>query len=81
MGLEGVREIARRERRVRFTALLHHITPPLLVESFYALRRHAAAGVDCVTWREYETILHERVRELHRAIRAGWYRALASRPC
>ena len=32
-GLESVREVARRDRRVRFTALLHHITPSLLVES------------------------------------------------
>ena len=54
MGLEGVREAARRNRRLRFTALLHHITPSLLVDSFYALQRNAAAGVDGVTWREYE---------------------------
>ncbi len=45
MGLEGVREVARRDRRTRFTALMHHITPSLLVESFYALRRNAAVGV------------------------------------
>lgn len=38
MGLEGVREAARRDRRVRFTALLHHITPELLESSFHALR-------------------------------------------
>ena len=62
-GLEGVREAARRDRRVRFTALLHHITPSLLVESFYASQRNAAAGVDGVTWREYEKILHGRVHE------------------
>ena len=49
MGLEGVREAARRNRRSRFTALLHHVTPSLLVESFYALRKQAAAGVDGVT--------------------------------
>jgi hypothetical protein len=37
MGLEGVREAARRDGRLRFTALLHHITLELLLESFYAL--------------------------------------------
>ncbi|WP_373365898.1 hypothetical protein [Pseudomonas syringae] len=46
MGLEGVREAARREKGVQFTALLHHITPQLLEQSFYALRRDAAVGVD-----------------------------------
>jgi len=44
MGLEGVRKAARGNKRLRFTALLHHITPSLLVDSFYALQRKAAAG-------------------------------------
>ena len=79
MGLEGVREAARRNKRLRFTALLHHITPSLLVDSFYALQRNAAAGVDRVTWREYEPILHERVNDLHRRIHTGAYRAQPSR--
>lgn len=51
-GLEGVRDVARYDKRAKFTALLHHITPSLLVESFYALNRKAAVGVDNVTWRE-----------------------------
>lgn len=79
MGLQGVREIARRDRRVRFTALLHHITPSLLAESFYALRRQAAAGIDGVTWQKYEAVLHDRVHELHREIHSGSYRAVPSR--
>jgi hypothetical protein len=36
MGLEGVREAARRNKGMQFTALLHHITPQLLAQSFYA---------------------------------------------
>ena len=58
MGLDGVREAARAlkasGKEVRFTALMHHITPQLLIESFMHLKRTAAAGVDGVTWREYE---------------------------
>jgi group II intron reverse transcriptase/maturase len=64
---------------VRFTALLHHITPLLLTQSFYALRRQASAGIDGVTWQKYETILQDRVQELHREIHAGSYRAVPSR--
>ncbi|WP_454740286.1 group II intron reverse transcriptase/maturase [Cupriavidus necator] len=79
MGLEGVREAARRNGKLRFTALLHHVTPSLLVESFYALRRQAAAGVDGVTWRDYEEQLYGRVHELHREIQSGAYRAQPSR--
>ncbi|MFZ6766638.1 group II intron reverse transcriptase/maturase [Undibacterium sp. Di26W] len=79
MGLEGVRETARRNRQCRFTALLHHVTPSLLVESFYALRKQAAAGVDGVTWHDYESELYGRVHELHREIHTGIYRAQPSR--
>lgn len=79
MSLEGVRQAARRNRRLRFTALLHHITPQLLVDSFYQLQRNAAAGVDGVTWREYAKVLPQRVIELHRTIHAGAYRATPSR--
>jgi RNA-directed DNA polymerase len=79
MGLEGIREAARRNKRLRFTALLHHITPSSLVDSFYALQRNAAAGVDKVTWREYEPILLEQVKDLHRRIHTGAYRAQPSR--
>jgi hypothetical protein len=38
MGLEGVREAARRNKGMQFTALLHHITPQLLAQSFYPNR-------------------------------------------
>ena len=68
-GLEGIRETAKRDKRVKFTALLHHITPSLLVESFYDLNKTAAVGVDgWHDWRDYENILYERVHELHREI-------------
>ena len=61
-GLEGIPEAAKRDGRMKFTALLHHITPSLLIESFYDLKRTAAAGVDEVTWRDYENVLYTLVR-------------------
>ena len=79
MGLEGVRIAAQRDKELRFTALLHHITPMLLMESFYVLRHDAAAGVDGVTWQEYEEGLQERVQTLNRKIHVGGYRATPSR--
>ena len=53
-GLDGVRQAAKKDKRLRFTALLHHISEALLRASFYSLKRGAAAGVDQVTWQEYE---------------------------
>ena len=61
----GVRERARRNKQERFTALLHHVTPGLLRESFYALKRKAAPGVDGVIWEEYGTGLEDRLQDLH----------------
>jgi len=77
--LQGVREVARRDKRTRFTALLHHVTPERLRESYYALKREAAPGVDGVTWYEYETDLDERVLSLHRRIHRGTFRAQPSK--
>ena len=39
MGLLGVREAARRDKKMRFTALLHHVTPELLRASYFELKR------------------------------------------
>lgn len=78
-GLLGVREAAKRERKTRFTALLHHVTVALLLESFYALKRDAAPGVDGVTWKEYETDLDKRLADLHGRVHQGTYRAQPSK--
>jgi RNA-directed DNA polymerase len=78
-GLQGVRERARRNKQERFTALLHHVTLDLLRESFYALKRKAAPGVDGVTWQEYATGLEDRLKDLHGRVHRGAYRAQPSR--
>lgn len=77
--LLSVRIAARRERRARFTALLHHVTLDRLRESFYALKRKAAAGVDGTTWQQYEVNLEDRLRNLHQRVQQGTYRAQPSR--
>jgi group II intron reverse transcriptase/maturase len=79
IALQRVREVARRDRRARFTALLHHVTVDLLREGFYALNRHAAPGVDGLTWQQYEADLEELIPDLHRRVLLGTYRAQPSR--
>ena len=78
-GLLGVREAARRDRKLQFTALLHHIDVPLLRASFEALNRKATAGVDGVTWGAYREGLCERLEDLHNRIHKGQYRAQPSK--
>jgi RNA-directed DNA polymerase len=78
-GLAGVRKAARERKELKFTALLHHLTVGLLRESFYALKRKAAPGVDGIGWQEYETGLEVRLTDLHSRVHRGAYRAKPSR--
>jgi RNA-directed DNA polymerase len=78
-GWLGVREVARKEKRAKFTALLHHVTSNLLRDGYYALKRDAAPGVDGVTWKAYETDLDEKLAVLYGRIPRGTYRAQPSK--
>jgi RNA-directed DNA polymerase len=77
--LNRVRQAARGDKQMRFTALLHHVNIDLLRSSYYSLKRQAAAGVDGVTWQEYGTGLEERLADLHGRIHRGAYQAKPSR--
>jgi RNA-directed DNA polymerase len=77
--LDRVREAARRDRHARFTALLHHVTVERLKDGFFALKHEAAPGVDGITWEQYDIGLEDRLRDLHRRIHGGTYRAQPSR--
>jgi group II intron reverse transcriptase/maturase len=74
-----VREVARRDKDARFTALLHHVTPGLLLRSFDGLKKDAAPGVDGVTWRDYERGALPRLAALRDRVQEGKYRAVPSR--
>ena len=54
-GLKGVRKAARERKQERCTTLLHHLTTDLLRDSYYALKREAAPGVDGVRWADTKT--------------------------
>lgn len=77
--LEGVRQVASRDKEVRFTALLHHVTERLLTISYRALSPSAVPGVDDVTWEEYGHGLEDRIRALHGRVQSGTYRAQPSK--
>jgi group II intron reverse transcriptase/maturase len=77
--LDRVREAARKNRKQRFTALLHHITIDRLRFAYLALARKAAAGVDGVTWNEYEQNLESNLVDLQARVQRGAFRAKPSR--
>ncbi len=78
-GLLGVREAARKDKKLRFTSLLHHITPELLRASFFELKKQAAPGVDGETWRDYAIDFERRIDDLDGRIHRGAYRAKPSK--
>ena len=78
-GLHGVREAARKDDTLKFTALLHHVNEDCLREAFFHLKKTAAVGVDGVTWHEYERNVEANIVDLHDRIHRGAYRARPSR--
>jgi group II intron reverse transcriptase/maturase len=78
-GLLGVREAARKDRKLKFTSLLHHLTPDLLRTSFLELKKSAVPGVDEQTWSDYATGFEQRIVDLHARIHRGAYRAKPSK--
>jgi group II intron reverse transcriptase/maturase len=78
-GLARVREAAKKDKKQKFTALLHHVSIGLLRDSYNSLKKQAAPGVDGMTWKEYGEDLEARLTGLHGRIHSGAYRAQPSR--
>ncbi|RPH76930.1 MAG: group II intron reverse transcriptase/maturase [Nitrospiraceae bacterium] len=78
-GLLGVRQAAQKDKRLKFTSLLHHIRPELLRASFFDLKKRAAPGVDGQTWHDYAEGFEQRIEDLHGRIHRGAYRAQPSK--
>jgi retron-type reverse transcriptase len=74
--LERVRQAAKRDKKMRFTALLHHVYDVArLRAAFLALKKDAAPGVDGETWRHYEQALEANLQDLSEGLKQGAYRA------
>ena len=74
--LERVRQAAKQDRKLRFTALLHHIYQlDTLRMAYFALKKEAAPGVDGETWRHYGEELETNLQDLSKRLKRGAYRA------
>ena len=74
--LERVRQAAEKDRRQRFTALLHHVYDVERLRAAYlALKRDAVAGIDGETWQHYGEDLEVNLRDLSGRLKRGAYRA------
>jgi RNA-directed DNA polymerase len=70
--LERVGQAARQDRRLRFTALLHHIyDEDRLRRAYMAVEHDAAAGIDGETWRHYGENLKDNLQDLSGRLARG----------
>ena len=77
--LDRVREVARRDKGTRFTALLHHVDVDRLRAAYWAINPKAATGVDGLTWGAYGQDLEANLSDLHAQVHTGRYRTRPSR--
>ena len=73
--LDRVRQVARRDKDARFTALLHHLTTDRLRAAYRAIRPGAAPGVDGMGWHQYGQDLEANLQDLRERVAQGRYRA------
>ena len=74
--LERVRQAAYKDKKLRFTALFHHVyNIDRLRHAYLCLKRDAAPGVDGETWQHYGEALEENLRDLGGRLKRGAYRA------
>jgi RNA-directed DNA polymerase len=74
--LERVRQAATKDRKTRFTALLHHIADiDRLRAAYLALKREAAPGVDGETWQHYGEGMEGNLHNLAERLQREAYRA------
>ncbi len=73
--IDRIAELAKEDPKRQFYSIAHLITVEKLYEAFRSLRKNASAGIDGVTYLEYEINAEENVRQLHRRLVAGKYQA------
>ena len=74
--LEQVRQTAKQNKEMKFTALMHHIYRIDTLRFAYSqLKRQAAPGVDGETWRHYGEALEDNLQNLSHRLKRGAYRA------
>ena len=78
-GLDRVREVARRDKDAKFTALLHHVDLSRLWRAYVAISPKASPGVDGVTWSAYGEHLRGNLEDLLKRVHSGAYHPSPSR--
>src|SRR5579864_299223 len=73
--IDRISELAREDPQRQFFSIAHLITVEELYVAFWRLRREASAGIDGVTYQEYEKDAIRNIRTLHQRLKDGKYQA------
>ena len=73
--IDRIAELAKEDPKRQFSSIAHLITVEKLEEAFRSLRKDASAGIDGITYEQYETNVEEKIRQLHQRLKEGKYRA------
>jgi len=74
--LDRVRQIAKSDKKIQFTNLMHHVSNiDRLRACYFSMKRSAAAGVDGETWKSYGENLEVNLKDLSERVQRGAYRA------
>jgi RNA-directed DNA polymerase len=73
--IDRLTELAKEDPKRQFYSIAHMITFGALYAAFRGLRKKASAGVDGVTYQEYERDVAGNIQTLHERLRNGKYQA------
>src|SRR5215469_8710850 len=71
--INRIAELAKEDPKRQFHSIAHLITVAKLEEAFRSLRKDASAGIDGVTYGQYEMNVDEKIRQLHQRLKEGKY--------
>jgi RNA-directed DNA polymerase len=73
--IDRISELAKEDAKRQFYSIGHMITPESMYAAFRGLRKKASAGVDGVTYEEYERDVARNIQTLHERLKNGKYQA------
>ncbi len=73
--LDRISELAKEDPKRQFYSIAHMITFGALYAAFRGLRKKASAGVDGVTYEEYQRDAARNIQTLHERLKNGKYQA------
>ncbi len=73
--LDRLTELAKEEPKRQFFSIAHLITPEAWYAAFRSLRKDASAGMDGVTYEEYQQDAERKIQELYQRLKDGKYQA------